>query len=387
MKKKIAILGSTGSIGKILLNIIKKDYKNFEIKLLSANKNYKSILKQAKQFKVKNIIITDPACFEKAKIINNDKSIKIYKNHSQLNKILNKKIDYTMSSIVGIDGLIPTLNIIKYTKQIAIANKEAIICGWSLINKELIKHKTIFMPVDSEHYSIWELLNSKTKQEIDKIYITASGGPFLHKSKKEIKKSNIKQALNHPNWKMGKKISIDSATLINKIFEVIETKNIFNVGFNKISILIHPKSYIHAIIKFKNGLIKILAHDTSMKIPIFNTLYYGTNKFIRVNSLDIKKLNNLNFSNVDQRKFPSIKVLDELPINQSLFESILVSSNDEIVKKFLKNEIKFDQIITYLLYFIKLKEFQKYKKKKPKKIQDIIELSNYVRLKIQTLSI
>ena len=162
-----------------------------------------------------------------------------------------------MSSIVGIDGLLPTLKIIKYSNKIAIANKEAIICGWYLIKSELNKNKTTFMPVDSEHYSIWEILNSEQNSKIEKIYITASGGPFLKKTKKEITNSNINEALNHPNWKMGRKISIDSATLMNKIFEVIETKNIFNVNYDKIEILVHPQSYIHAIVKFNNGIVKI----------------------------------------------------------------------------------------------------------------------------------
>ena len=292
-----------------------------------------------------------------------------------------------MSSIVGLEGLLPTIKIIKHTKQIAIANKEAIICGWTLIQKEIKKNKTIFFPVDSEHFSLWEILNSKFKSEIQNVYITASGGPFLNKSIKEIKKAKINQALKHPNWKMGKKISIDSATMINKVFEVIETKNIFQLSYNKINILIHPKSYVHAIVKFKNGIIKILAHDTSMKIPIFNTLYHGVNKKINSRSLDLKKLNNLDLKNVDLKKFKSIKILNMLPQASSLYETILVVANDELVNLFLKNKLKFTEISEYLLRFIKIKEFQKYKRLKPKNIHEIVELSKYVRLKIKSLSI
>ena len=159
-----------------------------------------------------------------------------------------------MSCISGIYGLKPTIEIIKFTNKIAIANKEAIICGWELIQKELKKNKTEFVPVDSEHFSIWYALKDINKNLIDQIYLTASGGPFLKKTLKKLKKVNIKQATNHPNWKMGKKISIDSATMINKVFEIIEAKNIFNIKYNKLSIIIHPKSYVHAIIKLKNGL-------------------------------------------------------------------------------------------------------------------------------------
>ncbi|WP_145597542.1 1-deoxy-D-xylulose-5-phosphate reductoisomerase [Candidatus Pelagibacter sp. FZCC0015] len=387
MKKKIAILGSTGSIGRTLLKIIQKDKKNFEIKLLTANKNYKLLLSQAKNFKVKNIIITDFNCYLKLKKLNKNKNINIYKNFNNLDKILNKKIDYTMSSIVGLDGLLPTIKIIKFTKSIAVANKEAIICGWNLIKNELIKNKTTFLPVDSEHYSIWEILNLKYFTEVEKIYITASGGPFLKTKYNEIKKVKIHQALKHPNWKMGKKISIDSATMMNKVFEVIETKNIFNIPYKRISILVHPISYVHAMIKFKNGIIKILAHETSMRIPIFNTLYHKMNQKINSQIIDIKKLNNLELETINKKKFPMIEILNLLPLNSSLFETILVVSNDFFVNLFLNKKIKFYQIPILLLKFLKIKEFQKYKSIKPKKIQDIIELSNYVRLKLKSLSI
>ena len=387
MKKKIAILGSTGSIGKTLLNIIEKDKQNFQIKLLTANKNYKLIINQAEKFNVKNIIIADYQNYLRAKKILHKSKINIYNNFDIVDKIFTKKIDYTMCSIVGMEGLLPTIKIIKYTKKIAIANKEAIICGWSLIKKEIDKYKTIFFPVDSEHFSIWEILNSKFVPEIEKIYITASGGPFLNKSINEIKKAKIYEALKHPNWIMGKKISIDSATMMNKVFEVIETKNIFNISYNKIGILVHPKSYIHAIVKFKNGITKILLHDTSMKIPIFNTLYYGVHKKINSKLLDLDKLNNLNLKPIDLKKFTSIKILNKLPQISSLYETILVVANDEFVNLFLKKKINFNQISHKLLSFIKIKEFQKYKRQKPENIHEIVELSKYVSLKIRSLSI
>ena len=175
MKKKIAILGSTGSIGQTLLDIIEKDKKSFEIILLTADKNYKKIFKQAKKFKVKNIIITNKKIFEKIK---KPKNIQIYNSFEDLNIIFRKKIDYVMSSIVGLDGLDPTIKIIKFTKKIAIANKESIICAWNLIKKELNKNKTEFIPVDSEHFSLWYGLKNSNKEDIEKIFITASGGPF-----------------------------------------------------------------------------------------------------------------------------------------------------------------------------------------------------------------
>ena len=387
MKKKISILGSTGSIGKNLLNIVKADKKNFNVILLTAKNNYKLLLKQANYFNVKNIIITDLNSYKKAIKINKNKKINIYNNFNFFDKILRSKIDYTMSSIIGLDGLYPTLEIIKYTKIIAIANKEAIICGWDLIKKKLKTHNTKFLPVDSEHFSIWKIINYEKNKNIDQIFLTASGGPFLHKSINQIKNVNISEALNHPNWKMGKKISIDSATMMNKVFEVIETKNIFSTSYKKISILIHPKSYIHAIVKFNDGTIKFLAHEPSMKIPIFNTLYLNQYKKIISNKLDIDILNNLKLQKIDNKLFPVIDILNYLPSKSSLFETVLVTTNDQLVNLFLKGKIRFFDISKNISKIINLKEFQKFKKKKPKNIQDIHILSNYVRLKVNSLCV
>ena len=383
--KKIAILGSTGSIGSALIDIVKKDSKKFKIELLTANKNYRKLLKQIKFFNVKNIIVTDLKTFHKIKTILINKDINIYNDFNSLKKIFkNKKIDYVMSAISGLDGLKPTLDIIKFTKIIAIANKEALICGWSIISKVLKKFKTQFIPVDSEHFSIWYALKNDNIKNIEKIFLTASGGPFLRLSLSKFKDINIKQALNHPRWKMGKKISIDSATMMNKVFEVIEAKNIFNLAYNKISILVHPESYLHAILKFNNGLIKIIGHETSMKIPIFNTLYLDKQKTLKTKTLDVKKLNNLNLQNVEYNRYPVVKLLHNLPETSSLYETVLVSANDELVKLFLEGKIKFTDIFTQLC---KLNNFNKYKKIKPKNVNEIIELNKYVRLKIATISV
>jgi len=384
MKKKIAILGSTGSIGKCLINIIKKDKKNFEIILLSADANYKDLLKQAKFFKVKNLIITNKKSFYKIKKNSYSKKIKIYNNFDGLKKIFRKRIDYTMSSISGIQGLKPTIEIIKYTKKIAIANKEAIICGWDLIEKKLNKYKTKFVPVDSEHFSIWYALQDIEKSLVEKIYLTASGGPFLEKSYKRLNKVNIKQVTNHPNWKMGKKISTDSATMINKVFEVIEAKKIFKIPYKKLSIIIHPKSYVHAIIKFKNGLTKIIAHDTNMKIPIFNSLY-SSKKIINSKKLDFKTLNNLDFRDAKLNKFPLLRTIKMLPNNTSLFETILVSINDKFVELFLNNKIKFTDISKKMNKMLNLNSLKKYKKIKPKSIDEIIKVNKKIKNDIENL--
>tara|TARA_Y100000816_G_scaffold92579_1_gene64071 strand:- start:1698 stop:2861 length:1164 start_codon:yes stop_codon:yes gene_type:complete len=387
MKKKIAILGSTSSIGKSLLSIIKNDKKKFEIKLLTANTNYKDLIKQAKKFNVKNIIITDPNSFNKAKIYCINKNLNVYQNFNDLKKILPKKLDYVMSAISGIGGLIPTFEIINRTKIIAIANKEAIICGWEFIKKELKRNKTKFIPVDSEHFSLWSLLQNSKTNDIEKIYITASGGPFLNLPKKSFSKITVRKALNHPNWKMGKKITIDSATLMNKVFEVIEAKNIFDIPYKKISILTHPNSYIHSIIKFKNGLTKILAHDPDMRIPIFNSLYLNKSQITRTKPVNLHFLNNLKLKNVNTRKFFLTKTIANLPQKSSLYETILITVNDYLVYKFLENRISFKDLMQMIQKFSNLKEFQKFKKIKAKNIEDIYRLRDYVSLKMNSLGI
>ena len=217
---------------------------------------------------------------------------------------------------------------------------------------------------------------------IDKVFLTASGGPFYKIPLTKLKNVNISQALKHPNWKMGKKISIDSATLINKVYEVIEAKNIFNLSYKKIKILIHPKSYVHALLKFNNGLIKIIVHDTTMKIPIFNTLFFGTDKKLKSKKINLEILNNLNLKTVSPKRYPIVKILDLLPKKHSLYETVLVSANDTLVELFLEQKITFTEIYKYLFSIIKMKEFLKYKKIYPKKINDILELNYYVRLKL-----
>ena len=363
MKKKIAILGSTGSIGKSTIDIIKKDKDKFEVVLLTSHKNIKELDKQIKIFKVKNLIITENKSYLYFKKKYKNSKIKIFNSYKNLNNILNKRIDYTMSSISGLTGLEPTLKIIKKTKIIAIANKESIICGWDLIKKELKKYKTEFIPVDSEHFSIWSLIKNVNQNLIDKIYITASGGPFLNWPLKKIMKATPSNALKHPNWSMGEKISIDSATMMNKVFEVIETQRIFGLSKSKIKILVHDKSYVHAIVKLKNGINKILAHDTNMKIPIFNSIYHNTNKSFKSKELDIKKLNNLNLKNINVRQFPFLKILKIIPNMNTLFETVVVSANDELVNLFLKKKINYSQFQQKLLSIINLKEFKAYKKK------------------------
>jgi len=384
MKKKIAILGSTGSIGKTLFEIIRKNKKEFDVILLTANKNYKQIFKQAKILNVKNLIITNKESFEELKKKKLGR-INIFNNYNSFKKIFKKKIDYVMSSISGIHGLEPTVKIIKHTNKIAIANKEAIICGWHLIKKDLRKYKTAFVPVDSEHFSIFYSLQGNKVSNVEKIYLTASGGPLNNTPKSRFKNIKISEAVKHPNWKMGKKISVDSATMMNKVFEIIEAKKIFNLKYSQLDILVHPSSYIHAITKFNDGMIKIIAHDTNMRIPIFNSLYDKKTNKIKTDQLDVKRLNFLNFKKVDTNKFPSIKLINKFENKETLQETIIVLANDELVNLFLLKKINFTDIISILQKLINMKNLKNYSQKKPGNISSLFFLKKKIKSKINEM--
>ena len=295
MKKKIAILGSTGSIGTTSLNIFKKNKNKFDIILLAANRNYSLICKQIKVFKPKYYIINDELVFKKVKKKYENKKIKIYNNFSDLN-FKKKKFDITISSIVGIAGLSPTIKFVKYSKKILLANKETIICGWHLIKNLSRSHKTKIIPVDSEHFSIDQLTRNYKDTDIEKIYLTASGGPFLNKPLKSFKSIKASDAIKHPKWKMGKKISIDSSNLMNKVLEIIEAYRLFPFKIDKYEIIIHPQSLVHAIVHFRNGQTRFLYHETDMKIPISNAIFgndFDKTNFIYPKKDILKKFENL----------------------------------------------------------------------------------------------
>ena len=365
----IAILGSTGSIGTNTLKSISSE-RNFKIKLLSTNKNIKKLYQQAKKFNVKDVIINDKKIYLKNKKFFKEKKINSYYGFKNINKIIKKKLNYSINSISGIDGLEPTLELIPHTKNILIANKESIICGWNIISKKLKYYKTNFIPIDSEHYSISELIKNEPLNTIDKIILTASGGPFLNKSFETLSNIKPKNALKHPKWKMGKKISIDSSTMMNKIFEFIEAKKIFNLKNKDISIVIHPDSFIHAVVFFKGGLIKLLAHETNMQIPISNALGIKKTKIKNIKKYIIN-LNNSKFDLPNNEKFPLLNLIKLIPDRTSYFETILTTLNDNLVDKYLNGHINYKSIHKNLLILIKKPFFKKYYKLKPMNIYDI----------------
>ena len=386
MKHNVAILGSTGSVGTTTLSVLSKN-KNYRVKLLTANTNVEKVLSQSLKFNVKNVVIFDKDKYLKFKNLFKKNKIKLHFGLSNINKILNKKLDFTINAISGIDGLEPTLKIIPHTKNILIANKETIICGWEIISKKLKHYRVNFIPIDSEHYSIFNLIKYENKTDISKIILTASGGPFLNKTNKQISNIKPKFALKHPKWKMGKKISIDSSTMMNKIFELIEAKKIFNLKSNNISILIHPASFVHAIVYFKGDLIKMLAHETKMDIPIANALGIKKSSNEKYINLNLKKIDNLKFEKPDFNKFPLLSIIKIIPEDSSYFETILITLNDALVKNYLNKDINYVSIQKNLLSLIKKPFLSKFYKLKPKTIYDIKNMinitNNYLKMNIK----
>ena len=382
MKKKIAILGSTGSIGQNTVKIIQTNKKDFNVIFLSSNNNIKKLFKQSIKLKPKAVIIFNKEKYNKFKYKFSKRKIKVFNSFNDLkSSIIKKKIDYIMCAISGLAGLDSTINSISSTKNIAIANKESIICGWDIISKQINKYKTKLLPVDSEHFSIMELTKNLRDDDVKEIIITASGGPFLNIPKKKLNNIKPKQAIKHPNWKMGKKISVDSANLMNKVFEVIEASKIFNFNSSKYKIMIHPQSYVHSIIRFSNGLIKMILYDTDMKIPISNTLYGRKNNFSNVKKIDAKILNKLTFQNVNKKKFPSINLINKCLTLGALAPTIVNASNEVLVNLFLSKKIRFLDIVKTIEKIISDKDFKKYATRKPISIKDIKISDNWARLK------
>ena len=377
IKKKICILGSTGSIGRSTLEIISKNKKDFDVVLLSGNSNIKLLISQAKKFKPKYIYSNNFYLTQKIKYFCIRNNIVIINDLNLLNKI---KFDITVAAISGIAGLLPTINIIKFSKKILIANKESIICGWKFIFKEIKKYNCIFRPIDSEHFSINGLIENKNKNIIKTIYITASGGPFFNKKKVNLKKVTPMQAAKHPKWKMGKKISIDSATLMNKVLEVIEASLIFKLPINKFKIIIHPESLVHAIVQFKNSLSSMLYYENDMKIPIINSLYNNFSNLSTKDDFDKKTSQKLSFYKPNLKKIPSIKILGFNKIlNETGFVLINVV-NEILVERFLKKKIFFSDIVKMLLMVLNSKKVKNYlKNEKINNIKDVFKTYNFCR--------
>ncbi len=376
MKKKIAILGSSGSIGTTSLKIINNNINIFSLEVLTANKNYKVICNQILKYKPKYFIVTNKLIYEKVKKKFINKKTKILNSYNQI-PYSKKKIDICISAIPGIAGLEPTIDFTRKSKKILLANKESVICGWHIINKIAKNNKTKIIPIDSEHFSIMKLLENHKTEEVEKIFITASGGPFLNLAKSKFKNIKPSDAIKHPRWSMGKKISVDSSTLMNKVLELMEAQKIFPFDLKKYEVIIHPQSLVHAIIKFKNGITKLLYHEPDMKIPISNAIFDSKNY---INNYSTKnKIKNLEFYDADQNRFDALKLIPKL--NKYTSTPIIINAANEIlVDHFLKKKIRFTSILKHIFSLLKDKNYKKYAIYNPTSLGNIYTIDRWSRL-------
>jgi len=381
MKKKVCILGSTGEIGKLCLEVINKKKNLFRIIILSANNNYKLLIQQIKKFYPKYIYLTNSVLEKKILSICKKKKIKIIKDL----KYLKFKIDITVNAISGIYGLRPTLDIIKNTKEIGIVNKESIICGWNLINKELKKYNCKFYPLDSEHFALMKLLNNHKKDEISRIYIPASGGPFF-KKKINLNKAKVYQVIKHPIWSMGKKNSIDSANLINKVLEIIEASLIFDISIKKFFIFIHPESFVHSAVTFKNETTIMSYYKPDMRVVLRNFFFkknfqlYDKKKYF----LDNIKKTVFNFYKLDNKYNYLSKILSFAYLYKQNAYIAINLINEILVNKFINKKIKFSEIVKKIITNLNRKNIKKQiKYEKLTNLSNILKFHNFIKTNLK----
>ncbi len=342
--KNIAILGSTGSIGKNSIKIIKELKKDFRILALSANSNIKELSRQIKGTACKSAWVADRAAAVSLKSITSDK-VGVFSEDCGLDKILSdRRLDKVILAVSGSAALKPLLRAIDYGLDIALANKEALVMAGPLIMKRARLKGVKIIPVDSEQSAIWQCLRGEDMNRLKKIYLTASGGPLRGISRQRIKKVTVAQVLKHPRWKMGKKITVDSATLMNKGLELLEAMYLFGVGHDKIRILIHPEAIVHSMVEFVDGVILAQLSATDMRIPIQYALTYPERLPVLVPELDFYKIKNLNFGEPDFKLFPCLRLSFLAAKKGGTLPAVLNAANEISVQGFLSELIDFTSI-------------------------------------------
>lgn len=345
--KNVCILGVTGSIGTQTLEVLRNQKDDFILKAASANNNYELSIKIINEFQPDFFVITDYNNFEKVKNYYSGNNIKtqILNGMEGLNYIATlPEIDIVVTSIVGMIGLRPTLNAIRAKKDIALANKETLVVGGELVMKSAKENSVKILPVDSEHGAIFQCLQGNDPSKIDKLILTASGGPFKGKSLEALKNVTMEDALKHPKWNMGRKISIDSATLMNKGLEVIEAHWLFDSPYEKIDVIVHPQSIIHSMVQYIDGSVLAQLGSTDMKLPIQFALNYPNRYNSVVDKLDFTTMGNLTFEKPDLNTFKCLKLAYEAGKAGGLMPTILNSANEISVELYLNNKINFLQI-------------------------------------------
>ena len=345
MSKKISILGSTGSIGVNTLDVIDTLKEDFDVVYLSTFQNNKLIIEQAKKYRPKTLVVVNDSSAEDVKEALNKENIEILIGREGLLEIAKRDdIDLVMNGLVGSAGMEPTINALTAGVDVALSNKESMVMAGDLINNTMNESGAKIYPVDSEHSAIWQCLVGENIEDVKRIILTGSGGPFRTRDVKTFPEISLNEALNHPNWSMGKKITIDSATMMNKGLEVIEAHWLFNLQINQIDILIHPQSIIHSMVEFNDRSVKAQLGIPDMKIPIQYALTHPTHKLAEWEELDLAKIGNLTFEEKDLERFPCIELAYEsLRIGGSA-PAVLNVANDNAVFSFLNKRIKFTDI-------------------------------------------
>lgn len=342
--KKILILGSTGSIGVNTLEIARSFPEKFELIGLTANNNIELLKKQIEEFHPKVVVVRDLAKAKELKAQIGNQCEILTGDQGLLEITKRDNYDILVSALVGFAGLAPTIEAIKLKKRIALANKETLVTAGEIVNALCKKFNAELIPVDSEHSAIFQCLNGENKNDINKIILTASGGPFLNKTKKDLEKVTIEDALKHPNWKMGSKITIDSATMMNKGLEVIEAYWLFNLPKEKIEVIIHPQSIIHSMVEFIDGSIKAQLSTPDMRLPILYALTFPDRCQFNAVKTDLKKINQLTFFEPDFDKFACLKIAYDVIGEGGTATCVLNAANEVAVENFLSGKIKFTQI-------------------------------------------
>ena len=377
-KKNIIILGSTGSIGRSSLEVIRNHLDKYNIAYLTTNKNVDFILEQAQEFNPKGIVITDGETYEYVKK-HRSVNVPLYSAEDLIEIIKGEDLDIVIAAMVGFSGLKPTIDAIKSGKKIALANKETLVVAGHIMTKLARERNSEIIPIDSEHSAILQCLLGEKKEFIKKIILTASGGPFLHRDVQEFDSITVEEALKHPNWQMGDKITIDSATMMNKGLEVIEAHWLFGLEIEKIDVLIHPQSIIHSMVEFVDGSIKAQLSLPDMKLPIQYALSYPERFPVNYHIMDFIKCSILTFHEPDLEKFRCLSLaFKSLELGGS-YPVVLNASNEVAVEKFLSGEIKFS-----LIPFIIEEALSKFGSEKEPELEEIFDLDRKVRKYFQT---
>lgn len=346
--KNIAVLGSTGSIGKNTLEVVRNLNRNgypVSVKYISANSNVELLAEQIEEFKPKAAVIFKEAGYNALKLRSLNHKCEILCGQAGINEISRRDdFELVVNALVGFSGLIPTTEAIKHGKDIALANKESLVVAGELIYSMLSGSSAHLLPIDSEHSAILQCMQGEPMKQVTKLILTASGGPFREITREEMNNVSVEQALKHPNWVMGNKITIDSATLMNKGFEIIEAKWLFNIESENIEVLIHPQSIIHSMVEFSDGSVKAQLGVPDMKVPIQYALTYPE----RINSdfprIDFKQLKNLTFDEPDLEKFECLKLAYDVIKSGGSYPIVLNGANEAAVELFLKGKIRFMDI-------------------------------------------